>query len=455
MSWNHAAVTNAGVALLNESLAGHILTITSAVGGAGTLEDQELASAVDVVDQKQIFSLMGLEDLEQGKQVGIQVSNKGISESYILHQIGVKARLEYEDEETLLLLLQDDRGVEIPSEAENPDFLFEVYATIAISNKANITINVNPNVIASVKYVKAELQKKADQDFSNLTDPQTALYNLGAGVRPNLLINGLFMIDQRSNGPYQNKYGPDGWITFENATATFDNPGVTLTPGEATNGGMNQFLEPIDSGMFTLSALFDNGDICWAVYAVSENGQSIEQRYMHKGNTIGAFTLGYSADTAKNYVQFRVNKQTKFLGAKLEPGEGQTLAYQDSDGNWKLLPQPGMDLGTQLTNCQALFCKSAKNNLSQLGGFIAAVQPGSTEWLNLSARFPVQMRKNKPTVTFTWLSKTTDITKNILDDSVTLIPGAISESGFSLIYVLGLALEPESLYLVQFEASAE
>ena len=161
MSWNNAAVTNAGVALLNESLAGHILTITSAVGGAGTLEDQELASAVDVVDQKQTFSLMGLEDLEQGKQVGVQISNKGVSESYILHQIGVKARLEYEEEETLLFLLQDDRGVEIPAEAENPDFLFEVYATIAISNKANITINVNPHVVASVDYV--------DRTFVKLT----------------------------------------------------------------------------------------------------------------------------------------------------------------------------------------------------------------------------------------------------------------------------------------------
>ena len=180
-------------------------------------------------------------------------------------------------------------------------------------------------------------------------------YNIGASTRPTLLINGLFMIDQRSNGPYQNKYGPDGWITFEKATATFDNPGVTLTPGEASNGGMNQFLESIDSGMFTLSALFDNGDICWAVYAVRGNGQSIEQRYMHKGNTIGAFTLGYAANTAKNYVQFRINKQTKFLGAKLEPGESQTLAYKDSDGNWKLLPQPGMDLGTQLLRCQRYF----------------------------------------------------------------------------------------------------
>lgn len=34
MSWNKSTVTDSGVVLLNESLAGHTLTITSAVGGA-------------------------------------------------------------------------------------------------------------------------------------------------------------------------------------------------------------------------------------------------------------------------------------------------------------------------------------------------------------------------------------------------------------------------------------
>ena len=37
MSWNTSVVTNAGVDLLNESLAGHTLTIESAVGGAVTV----------------------------------------------------------------------------------------------------------------------------------------------------------------------------------------------------------------------------------------------------------------------------------------------------------------------------------------------------------------------------------------------------------------------------------
>ena len=37
---------------------------------------------------------------------------------------------------------------------------------------------------------------------------------------------------------------------------------------------------------------------------------------------------------------------------KLEEGSTQTLAYQDEDGAWKLLPQPESDYATQLAKCQ-------------------------------------------------------------------------------------------------------
>lgn len=153
MSWNKSTVTDSGVVLLNESLAGHTLTITSAVGGAGTLDDEALKAATDVVDKKQTFNLLGIEDFEQGKRIGIQITNKGILESYILHQIGVRARLEYQEEESLLFILQDDRGIEVPAEVDNPGFLFEVYAVIAVSNNANITISTTSGAIASVEYV--------------------------------------------------------------------------------------------------------------------------------------------------------------------------------------------------------------------------------------------------------------------------------------------------------------
>lgn len=178
MSWKTSVVTDAGVDLLNESLAGHTLTIESASGGAGISTEEELKAAIDVAEPKQTFKLIGIEDFEQGKRVGIQITNKDVAESYVLHQIGAKAHLEYEAETpTLLFVLQDERGVEIPTEAENPDFLFEVYAVIRISNEANIVVNVSAGVTASVTYVDETVEsaisehsadKNAHQDIRDL-----------------------------------------------------------------------------------------------------------------------------------------------------------------------------------------------------------------------------------------------------------------------------------------------
>ena len=48
---------------------------------------------------------------------------------------------------------------------------------------------------------------------------------------------------------------------------------------------------------------------------------------------------------------------TGFLlqAAKLEEGSTQTLAYQDEDGAWQLLPQPESDYATQMLKCQRYY----------------------------------------------------------------------------------------------------
>ncbi|MBQ2698058.1 MAG: hypothetical protein IJF59_05220, partial [Clostridia bacterium] len=61
MSWDRSAITDIGVAMLNESLAGRTLTITSAAGGAGTTEN--LKTAADLADRRQTFALIGIEEI--------------------------------------------------------------------------------------------------------------------------------------------------------------------------------------------------------------------------------------------------------------------------------------------------------------------------------------------------------------------------------------------------------
>lgn len=157
MGWNNSVVTKTGIDMLNESLAGYALTISHAAGGSGILDPSELESAVDVVDRKQTFAVPSIEDFEGGKKVCIQITNRDVEEKYILHQIAAFAKLDYQEDASLLFIMQDDRGVEIPSWEENPDFLLEVYAVISISNEANIKVNIDASTVVSPSVMQSSI----------------------------------------------------------------------------------------------------------------------------------------------------------------------------------------------------------------------------------------------------------------------------------------------------------
>lgn len=158
MGWADSVVTKTGIYLLNESLAGYALTIRHGAGGAGLVDPGELEDAAALSDQRQVFSIPGVEDVEGGKRVRIQITNRDVEEAYILHQIGVFARLDYQEEDSLLFLMQDSRGVQIPSREENPEFLLEIYAILAIDNAADIQVNIDASTVVSEGFLRETLQ---------------------------------------------------------------------------------------------------------------------------------------------------------------------------------------------------------------------------------------------------------------------------------------------------------
>lgn len=188
MSWNNSLYTNVGTKMMSEVLSGATMTITKAVGGSGTTAAESLAALTDVKEQKQTLKILGIEDAtdssddDVGKRIKIQITNGDLETGYILHQVGIYAKLA-DGEETLLIIMQDDRGVEIPSHTENSDFSIELYGIMAISNLANISVTVDPNAVASVKMVnqqiaqvntkidktKEDLQKEAQETYMSLS----------------------------------------------------------------------------------------------------------------------------------------------------------------------------------------------------------------------------------------------------------------------------------------------
>lgn len=173
MSWEKSSYTTAGAALLSESLSGGALTITRAVSGTGIVET-DLSAETTVSGETHELTILAIDTVKDGEETARKVSIQitGAESTYIMHQIGVYGRLN-DDAETLLFIMQDERGVEVPSTKVNGDFEIELSALLAVSNKANISITVDPQMQALAKMVRAEVEKH-NKDASAHTEAITA-----------------------------------------------------------------------------------------------------------------------------------------------------------------------------------------------------------------------------------------------------------------------------------------
>lgn len=173
MSWEKSNYTAAGAALLSESLSGGALTITRAVSGTGSA-DTDLSEETTVSGDLHELMLLGIETIEDDDghpARKVSVHTESGDDAYLMHQVGVFGRLN-DGEEVLLFLMQDERGVEIPASGTNANFAFDVDILLAVSNKANISLTLAPQVQALMKLVKAEIEKhnaNADAHAATIT----------------------------------------------------------------------------------------------------------------------------------------------------------------------------------------------------------------------------------------------------------------------------------------------
>ena len=184
------------------------------------------------------------------------------------------------------------------------------------------------------------------------TTPQGALANLGAGVRPNIADNGNLIdaVNQRQFvSTTQSGRILDRWEISSDATIN-----VTYTKGSGLllqnlGSAGNLFLTQKrerkleEEKKYTLSVLTDKGLFSDSL-SPGESSCPTSGLYFSVVNRsgYGVFEIGVLSGGNSFLVKY----------VKIEDGEGQTLAYQDEDGAWQLLPQPESDYATQLAKCQ-------------------------------------------------------------------------------------------------------
>ena len=166
--WKDAAVTNEGVEMLNEWMAGRHITVVAAFGGTGTVDPALLTEQTGLADMRQELYILGEEDTTDGKTVQVQVQNADVMVEYELNQVGVYAALDVDKEKDtaqeirakmkLLFIMQDEKGVTIPA-AMDASFLLELYCMIGITNNGRFEVSVSAAGIVTAAYLREVLER--------------------------------------------------------------------------------------------------------------------------------------------------------------------------------------------------------------------------------------------------------------------------------------------------------
>lgn len=211
--------------------------------------------------------------------------------------------------------------------------------------------------------------QEIDDAVSNLggaSTPQGAIAALGAGVRPNLLVNPFFKINQRNQNSYSSKgYAVDCWrVDSIETILNVEENGIHLSQPSGSSGAflIRQDIEnskDLYGKKITLSVLVDSSDshVNFFVGSKTENTNMRSYTDLINGPGLYTATLLVSQEVDDICVVCRRAQITGeisigIVAVKLEIGDSQTLAYQDSSGTWNLLEQPDP---LELLKCQRYF----------------------------------------------------------------------------------------------------
>ena len=273
--------------------------------------------------------------------------------------------------------------------------------------------------------------------------PQAALANLGAGVRPNLLINGGLRVWQQF---------PDGYTGVPDKIYIPDRFKI-----QSTNGArQSNIVKANDYG-----GIYNQSGPSLVIRYYMENAEAMNGKTLTLSvlrqpsggpitivsNTITASGWSKSTDIFDQFgsLLFAVLAGEKDFYYKLEEGEGQTLGYQDSTGVWHQFPQPDDDYQPQLAKCKYFFNRYnyVQGTLMGLGFANSATELGLV--------FKIQPMRTNPSIS---ASKLSDIKISQSSLSAGVSPTAIPESfidddgSVNITFSVSGGLTPGAIYRV-------
>lgn len=191
---------------------------------------------------------------------------------------------------------------------------------------------------------------------------QLALAKIGGRPRKNLVKNwyflgggsqlgfGNFPINQMGQSsytsPFGNIYSLDQWVLERGSSITLKSTHMEFQTGAnaITQPETKEFLDKLVGKQVTVSCLTLENELATATGVVKDFSQNTDIKALFSGGSF-AFVVFPNVTVQVG----RWAGTGKIVACKVEEGEGQTLAYKDSSGIWRLFETP--DFGEMLLNC--------------------------------------------------------------------------------------------------------
>lgn len=136
-------ITNAGLTLLARTPNNNFV-FTKAECGSGTVNAAVLETQTQVTNFKKSLLISGCTSTNNQVSLRVQLNNENISTGFLLHQIGIYAKLATDSTDILFMILQTDLADFIPSLTESPNYVCDYVVSTVVSNASSITANVDP-----------------------------------------------------------------------------------------------------------------------------------------------------------------------------------------------------------------------------------------------------------------------------------------------------------------------
>ncbi len=159
-------ITNKGKNLLARLQAGEQLEIVRVVCGSNVVDVSTLDQQIEILDIKKDLEFRKIIDVTDNKATFFcSLNNVGVTEAFILNQIGIYARdPDDETNEILYIIMQVSQDADtIPTEVSMPNFQETYTLNTLFENAAGFTVTVSP-----VDAVTQEEFQHLQQDFINL-----------------------------------------------------------------------------------------------------------------------------------------------------------------------------------------------------------------------------------------------------------------------------------------------